>query len=121
MSRIIKLLSGNASVHVPTPDAYTLRAYRLTKTYGVGGQFVIEVELKRFFDDESIEFQHEHTQFYSSTYGGPIVVRTASGFETRVKDPHRFGNGRLNEEWLEDFYGMPKGAFTEPAEVTEGF
>jgi hypothetical protein len=109
---VTRKLNGSAAVHVPMPEPYTLRAYTLTKRYGVGGQLMIELELKRFFDDESIEFQHERTQFYSSVYGGPIVIRTESGFETRVSSKDRFPTGRLNELWLEGFYAFPAGSLS---------
>lgn len=42
-------------------------------------------------------------QFIGSTYGGPVVMVSASGMQTFVKDPARFGE--FGPEWVRSFFG----------------
>ena len=65
---------------------------KVRKTNGVAGQCSLTVDTPG-----------GPLTFVGSAYGGPVVMVTASGFQTFVDDPGRFGD--FGADWVRRFVG----------------
>lgn len=69
--------------------------HQIRREAGIAGQFAVTATVE--YPDEP----KRNVTFVGSTYGGPVVMRTA-GFETFVSDPSRFG--KFGTDWVRRFF-----------------
>jgi hypothetical protein len=69
----------------------------LKRHAGIAGQYAITAQVFHPEDDET-----SVVTFVGSVYGGPVVMQLASGVETFVTNPGRFGE--FGESWVRRFF-----------------